>query len=133
MKVLRSSPLCTNSGTHMYPESTTLITEIEETVVPLRPETYIEWSIALMKLGKHLARDVSAGEMTHRHNTFYQRWFNVGPPSTTLDQCETNVDAASCVCWGVGELLAQASGGWLSTHTALLDDPTFNGEPVFST
>ena len=48
--VYRSSPLCTNSGTHMYPESTTLITEIEATGVQLKAETYIQWSIALMNV-----------------------------------------------------------------------------------
>ena len=34
-----------NRGTHLYPESTTLITEIEATGVQLKPET--ECSIAL--------------------------------------------------------------------------------------
>ena len=37
-----------NSGTHLYPGSTTLITEIEPTGVQLKPETYIEWSTALI-------------------------------------------------------------------------------------
>ena len=31
----------------MYPESTTLITEIEPTGVELKPETYQEWYTAL--------------------------------------------------------------------------------------
>ena len=44
---MSNSPLYTNSRTHLYPESTTLITEIEATWVQLRPETYIELSIAL--------------------------------------------------------------------------------------
>ena len=39
----RSGPLGSSSG-HMYPESTT---EIEATWVQLKPETYIDWSIAL--------------------------------------------------------------------------------------
>ena len=34
-----SSPLCTNSGTHLYPESTTLLTEMMVTGVELKPET----------------------------------------------------------------------------------------------
>ena len=38
-----------NSGTHLYPESTTLMTEIETTGVQLKPGTYIEWSIALKR------------------------------------------------------------------------------------
>ena len=33
-----------------------------------------------------------------RHKTFIQRWFDVGPPSTTLHQRETNIDSTSCVC-----------------------------------
>ena len=36
-----------NRGTHLYPESTTLITEIEATGVQLKPETHMECSIAL--------------------------------------------------------------------------------------
>ena len=36
-----SCPLCTNSGTYLYPESTTLLTEIKATGVQLIPETYI--------------------------------------------------------------------------------------------
>ena len=36
-----------HTGTQLYPESTTLITEIEAASVQLKPETYIEWSIAL--------------------------------------------------------------------------------------
>ena len=36
-----SSPLCVNRGTHLYPESTTLITEIEATGVQLKPETHM--------------------------------------------------------------------------------------------
>ena len=43
-----SSPLCTNSGTHLYPQSTKLTTEIDATVVQLKPETYIVLYIALM-------------------------------------------------------------------------------------
>ena len=39
--------MCTNSGTNLYPESTTLTTEIEPAGVQLKPETYIEWFIAL--------------------------------------------------------------------------------------
>ena len=42
-----SSPLCVNRGTHLYPESTTLITEIEATGVQLKPETHMECSIAM--------------------------------------------------------------------------------------
>ena len=42
-----SSPLCTNSWAHLFPESTTLITVIKATGVKLIPETYIGWSIAL--------------------------------------------------------------------------------------
>ena len=43
-----SSPPCTNSGPHLYLESTTLITEIEVTGVQLKSETcMIEWHIAL--------------------------------------------------------------------------------------
>ena len=45
--IRRSSPLCKNSRTHLYPESTTLITEIEATGVQLKTETYLAWSIAL--------------------------------------------------------------------------------------
>ena len=33
--------MCKKRGTHMYPESTTLITEIKSTVVELKPETYM--------------------------------------------------------------------------------------------
>ena len=40
-------PLCANSGTHLYPEITTLITAVEATGVQLKPETYIKWSIPL--------------------------------------------------------------------------------------
>ena len=43
----RSSPLRRNNGTHLYPERTTLITEIEAARVQLKPETYIEWSMDL--------------------------------------------------------------------------------------
>ena len=32
---------------HLYPESTTLITDIKATGVQLKPETYMEWSMAL--------------------------------------------------------------------------------------
>ena len=35
------------SGTHLYKESTTLITELKATGVQLKPQTYTEWSIAL--------------------------------------------------------------------------------------
>ena len=35
------------NGTHLYPESTTLITEIEATGIELEPEIYVEWYIAL--------------------------------------------------------------------------------------
>ena len=38
----RTIPLCVNSGTHLYPESTTQITWIEATGLQLEPETYIE-------------------------------------------------------------------------------------------
>ena len=34
-----------------------------------------------------------------RHKTLSQRWFDVGPPSTTLDQRQTNIDSTPCVCW----------------------------------
>ena len=37
-----------DSGTNMYPESTTHITEIEATGVQLKPETGIEWSTAVI-------------------------------------------------------------------------------------
>ena len=50
------SPLSTNSGTHPYPESTWLITAIEATGVQLKPETYIEWSIALLNLQPKIIR-----------------------------------------------------------------------------
>ena len=30
--------------------------------------------------------------LLNRHNRLNQRWFNVGPPSTTLDQRYTNID-----------------------------------------
>ena len=46
--------LRTNSGTHLYPESTTLaITEIEATRVNLKPETYKDLSIALCTYMSH--------------------------------------------------------------------------------
>ena len=35
------SQLYTNSGTHLYPESTALIKEIEATGVQLKPEAYL--------------------------------------------------------------------------------------------
>ena len=44
---LVSGPLYANNGAHLYPESTTMITEIEATGVQLKPETFIEWSMAL--------------------------------------------------------------------------------------
>ena len=47
-KTKRSNPLSTNSRTHLYPESTALITEMETTGIKLKPETYIKWSIVLM-------------------------------------------------------------------------------------
>ena len=45
----RSSPLSTNSGTHLYPESTTLVRKIKAT------EIYIEWSIALINSRWYIA------------------------------------------------------------------------------
>ena len=36
-----------DNRTHLYPESTALITEIEAAGVQLKPETYMEWSMAL--------------------------------------------------------------------------------------
>ena len=46
-RYLKGSRLCTDSGTNLYPQSTTLIAEIESTGVQLKPEMYIVWSIAL--------------------------------------------------------------------------------------
>ena len=37
-----------NRGTQLYPESTTLITEIEANRVQLKPEIYVEWRIAII-------------------------------------------------------------------------------------
>ena len=37
--------------------------------------------------------------MPSRHKTLNQRCFNVGPPSTTLDQRQTNIDSTACVSW----------------------------------
>ena len=54
------SPLCTNSGTHLYPENTTLITAIEATGVQLKPEAYIEWSIALNVNMNHIKKKEDA-------------------------------------------------------------------------
>ena len=34
-----------------------------------------------------------------RHNTLNQCWFNVGPPSTMLDQRKSTIESTSCVCW----------------------------------
>ena len=33
-----------------------------------------------------------------RHKTLNQSFFNVGPPSMTLNQRLTNIDSRSCVC-----------------------------------
>ena len=34
-----------------------------------------------------------------RHNTLNQCWFNVGPPSTMLNQRLSTIESTSCVCW----------------------------------
>ena len=39
--------------------------------------------------------------MPSRRKTLNLCWFNVVPPSTTLDQRQTNSDSTSCDCWVV--------------------------------
>ena len=38
-------------------------------------------------------------KLSSKHETFTQCWFNVGPPSATLDQLWTNIRWTSRVCW----------------------------------
>ena len=42
-------------------------------------------------------------KVPRRHKTLNQRWFYVGPLSTTLDQRWTNIDSTSCVCCKIYE------------------------------
>ena len=46
-----------------------------------------------------------------KHETLNQCWFNVGPPSTTLGQQQTNIGSASGVCWATPIMIV-----WLITR-----------------
>ena len=41
--------------------------------------------------------DIRRQNLLSRHNTLNPCWFNFGPPSTTLDQCQTTIESTSCV------------------------------------
>ena len=43
----------------------------------------------------------SVTEVTYpgKHETFNQCWFNIGPPSQTVEQHWTSIGWTSCVCW----------------------------------
>ena len=60
-----------------------------------------------------------------RHNTLNQCWFNVGPPSTTLDQRETNIDSTSCVFWDRNIVRRWLNAGPASHVVACTEDPYF--------
>ena len=54
-----------------------------------------------LQVGENLNKLISALRVKppSRHKTLIQCRFNGGPPSTTLDQRQTDIDSTSCVCW----------------------------------
>ena len=35
----------------------------------------------------------------NKHKSLNKRWFDIDPPSTTLNQHQINIGSTSCVCW----------------------------------